>query len=75
MGRRGLPPGLYPAEIQRAAPGVFQAIIGSAMRLRNSVAIEVVLIVFMFGHYLWSAPIFPLVEKGLLKSLFSKDSP
>jgi hypothetical protein len=34
----------------------FQAIIDSAMRLRNSVAIEVVLIVFVLtvGHYLWS---------------------
>jgi len=35
----------------------FQAIIGSAMRLRNSVLIEVLMVALVFtgGHYLWSS--------------------
>jgi len=37
----------------------FQAIIGSALRLRNSIVIEVLLIVLVFtgGHYLWSSQV------------------
>jgi len=41
---------------QQARPA-FEALIGSAMRLRNSMVIEVLLIVLVFtaGHYLWSS--------------------
>ena len=37
----------------------FQAIIGSAMRLRNSVVIEVLLIILVLtiGHYVWSSQV------------------
>ena len=45
--------GIVPTQVRSA----FDAIIGSAMRLRNSVVIEVLLIVLVwtFGHYLWSS--------------------
>lgn len=37
----------------------FEAVIGSALRLRNSIVIEVLLVVLVFtaGHYLWSSQI------------------
>ena len=43
--------------VQTQSRSEFEAIIGSAMRLRNSMAVEVLLIILVLtgGHYLWSS--------------------